>query len=256
MISERTTSIPMPRPDTCVTFDAVENPGLENALDELRFAGMRIRSYAALRDGLGAHAFEVQSRAVVGELDRDLVRDLPHRQRDFPGLGFAGLDSLRPRLDPVIERVAQEVLERADELLQHRAVELVWAPRISRLARLPRSRAVTRRMRYSRSDRLPNGTVRIENSCCWTSARQPPLRAQRRFCDIEVLEERLLHGRHVVDAFAERARELLEARVAVELERVESFLDPRPPARVATGSATRPGSRSRASARAGAARCR
>ncbi len=84
-------------------------------------------------------------------------------------------------------------------------------------------------------------------------ARQPCLREQRGIGVVEVLEQRLLHRRDVVDAFGQRARELLEPRVAVELERIEVAVL-LVPACSATGSATRPGSRSRASASAGGSR--
>ena len=55
-------------------------------------------------------------------------------------------------------------------------------------------------------------------------ARQPRLREQRGVGVVQVLEQRLLHRRDVVDAFGERARQLLEARVAVELQRIEVLL--------------------------------
>jgi hypothetical protein len=72
-------------------FGRRRESGLEDALDQLRVAGLRIRGNATLRHGLGPDAFEIEPRAVVDELDRDLVRDLAHRERDFTGLGLAAL---------------------------------------------------------------------------------------------------------------------------------------------------------------------
>ena len=70
-------------------------------------------------------------------------------------------------------------------------------------------------------DRLPNGTVRIENSCCWTSRESRPAPATPRR-PVDVLEQRLLHRRDVVDALGDAAVSF-EAREAVEFERVEAF---------------------------------
>ena len=95
-------------------------------------------------------------------------------------------------------------------------------PRISRLARLSSSFAVWRRMRYRRSDRLPNGTVRIENSCCCTSRDSRACASSAASASSRLLQQRLLDGRHVVDALGEAARQFLEARVAVELQRIEA----------------------------------
>ena len=168
-----------------------------------------------------AHAREVDAAAVVGELDHDFVADLAHRQRDLAGLGLAGRAPRVARLDAVVERVAQQVLERTDELFQHRAVELDLRAvdlEVGALVELLRGRAqdpvqalgqAAERHRADREQPLLH------------FARQPRLREQRGVGVVEVLEQRLLHGRHVVDAFGQRARELLEARVAVELERVE-----------------------------------
>ena len=51
------------------------------------------------------------------------------------------------------------------------------------------------------------------------------MREQRRIGVIEILEQGLLDRRHVVHAFDERARQLLEACESVELERVEFLID-------------------------------
>ena len=69
---------------------------LEDALDELRVGGLRVGGDPALRDRLArARCVEVEAGAVVGELDRDFVADLAHGQRDFAGLGLAGLARAR-----------------------------------------------------------------------------------------------------------------------------------------------------------------
>ena len=116
------------------------------------------------------------------------------------------------------------MLERPDELLQHRAVELGLCAadlEVGALAELARRSAqdpvqalgqAAERHRANREQLLLH------------VARKPALRTQRGVGDVEVLEERLLDGRDVVDALAQRTRELLKARIAVEFQRIESFL--------------------------------
>jgi hypothetical protein len=56
--------------------------------------------------------------------------------------------------------------------------------------------------------------------------RQARLHDQRGIGVVEVLEQRLLDGGDVVDAFRERARQFLEARVAIEFQRIEPLGGP------------------------------
>ena len=71
-----------------------------------------------------ADAVEVAPSPVFDDLDRDFVALLSHRDGDFPGLGLAALEPLVAAFDAVIEGVAQQVLERTDQLFEDRAVEL------------------------------------------------------------------------------------------------------------------------------------
>ena len=224
MISERTTSMPMPRPETCVTFDAVENPGSKMhsmSCASLGCASGAIRpcatAFARTPSRLRPAPSSASSIAISFATCRTVsvispVSDLPAFARCAAGF------------DAVVERIAQQMLERSDELLQHRAVELGLRAadfEIGALAELARRsaqdpvQALGQAAERHRADR---------EQLLLHVARKPSLRAQRGIRDVEVLEKRLLDRRHVVDAFAERARELLEARVAVEFERIESFL--------------------------------
>ena len=124
----------------------------------------------------------------------------------------------------MVERIAQQMLERTDELFQHRSIELglravdfeigALVEVACRLAQDPVQplRQAVERHRADREQSLLN------------VARQAGLRDQRRVGVVEVLQQRLLDGGNVVDAFGERTRQLLEARVPVELERIEIFL--------------------------------
>ncbi len=194
---------------------------LKQAFDELVDRRLRIGLHEAERNRTFAHALEIDAAAVVRDLDRDFIADLAHGQRDLAGLRLPRGHARGTRLDAVIERVAQQVLERADELLEDRAVELGLRAvdfQVGALVELARGLA--------QNPVQPLGQAAERNGADREQpllhvARQPRLRDQRHIGVVEVLEERLLHGRHVVDAFGERARQLLETRVAVELQRVE-----------------------------------
>src|SRR5262249_39793466 len=58
----------------------------EDAGDQRLVGRLVVGLEAALRDRLVAYALEIEAGAVVDELDRDLVADLTHGQRDLAGL--------------------------------------------------------------------------------------------------------------------------------------------------------------------------
>jgi hypothetical protein len=121
-ISLRTTSMPMPRPEICVTFDAVEKPGWNRHSTAAARCGVPRRAPDPRASAL-AHAREVDAAPSSASSISTFVADLATVRAISP------VSACRPRarvarLDAVVERVAQQVLERAHELLQHRAVEL------------------------------------------------------------------------------------------------------------------------------------
>ena len=75
-----------------------------------------------------ADAVEIQPRAIVRDLDRDFIALLADRDGDFSRFGFSALDPLLAAFDAVVERIAKQVLEGTDELLEHRAVQLDLRP--------------------------------------------------------------------------------------------------------------------------------
>ena len=96
----------------------------EDALDEPRLGRFDIRWNESERHCLGANALEIEPRAVVGNLDGDFVALLADRELNLAGFRFSLLDPRLAAFDAVIERIAQQVLERSHEFLQHRAVKL------------------------------------------------------------------------------------------------------------------------------------
>ena len=198
--------------------------GPEDALDELRVGRLGVRREEPDLQRALAHPREVDAAAVVGELDHHLVAGLAYRERDLARLRLAGRDACGAGLDAVVERVAQQVLERAREFLEDRPVELGLPAddlEVRALVELARGRAqdpVQALGQAAERDRPDREQALLH------VARQARLREQRGVRVVQVLEQRLLHGRHVVHALRERSRELLEARVAVELERVEALV--------------------------------
>ena len=142
------------------------------------------------------------------------------------------------------------------ELLQHRAVELDLRAAdlevgalVELLRRLPRGSGTAART-GCRTAPCGSRTAAAARRATAAPARAAPRRRRRGSCssDCCTVDD-------VVDALGERARQLLEARVAVELQRIEALAVLATCEQSATGSATRPGSRSRAPARAGGSRC-
>ncbi len=194
---------------------------LEQEFDELRVGGLGIGGNQAQRTGALAHAREIDAGAVVGQVDHDFVADLANRQRYFAGLELTGLDARIARLDAVVERVAQQMLERTDQLFQHRAVEFHLGAvnfEVRALVQLLGGRAqdAVQALRQAAERHGANGEEPLLHF-----ARQPRLRQQCGIGVVQVLEQRMLDGGHVVDAFGQRARQFLEASVPVEFERIE-----------------------------------
>ena len=171
-ISERTTSMPTPRPEIWVTCDAVEKPGLEDELDELaRRSAAASGAMRPLRDRLARTISQVEAAR--------RRRRARWRFRCRPGARSARSRRSRTcrrarrslaRLDAVVQRVAQQVLERPDELFQHRAVELGLAAadlEIGALVEFLRDLAAGSGTAARTGCRT--GTVRIANSCCCSS---------------------------------------------------------------------------------------
>ena len=97
------------------------------------------------------------------------------------------------------------------------------APRISRLARLSSSFAVCAQDAVQPLRQAAERHGADREQLLLHVARQARLREQRGVGVVEVLEQRLLDRGDVVDALGQRARQLLEARVAVEFQRIEAL---------------------------------
>ena len=169
-ISLRTTSMPMPRPEICVTSGGRREARQEQALDELRLGGLGVRREQPARRARSRTRVEVDA-ARRRRRARSRLRCRPGapsaRSRRFPTCPHRAA----PRATRCRDRAHCAAGARAGRpaFPARSGRARPGAPWISRFARLSSSFAVARRIRYRRSDRLPNGTVRIENSRCCTS---------------------------------------------------------------------------------------
>ena len=143
------------------------------------------------------------------------------RNGDFANFRFARRHALGPGLDTVGHRIAQHVFERRHHLVEHRAVEfhltaddVEVGPLAQFLGGLANDAEQTLGLTGERHHAHAHQFL-------LQAAIEARLRDDGRVGIIEVLEQVLLHGRHVVDRLGHEAGELLEAGKAVEFERVE-----------------------------------
>ncbi len=180
-----------------------------------------VRLQDAALDRLAVEPVQIEPRAVVAQDERDLVALLPEGDADAPALGLAGRAARRRRFDAVDQRIAQHVLERRADLLQHAAVELDLAAFDLEL-----------RLLLHLARRLPHGAVEAlvqvrewhrahAHQFLLHVAAAARLLLQRRLAVAEVFQERLLDRGDVVQALRHHPRQLLQAGVAVELQRIE-----------------------------------
>ena len=106
-----------------MTASRVENPGSSvrraiSASDGVASASSSPRSTA-----FDADVGEIEPAAVVGDLHRDHLAAARDGQRDGAGARFALRFALVGRLEAMVDRVAQDVQQRVDELVQHVGVD-------------------------------------------------------------------------------------------------------------------------------------
>ena len=107
-----TTSIPTPRPETSVTFSAVEKPGRKIKVEHLAVGQFRAMSDQAWLNGLGDDLLAVQALAIVGKLYHDVAGRVERPQRDRAGWRLARGRSLFRTVDATVNGVANHVNQR------------------------------------------------------------------------------------------------------------------------------------------------
>ena len=121
----RTTSMPTPRPETLVTFSAVEKPGRKM---NCRICCSLMPAIAASRrqaigDGLLADPLEIEAAPVVGDADEDVPAFVIGVECDGAGFRLARGQTARAILDAVVGGIAHHMGQRILDQLEHLAVE-------------------------------------------------------------------------------------------------------------------------------------
>ena len=119
------------------------------------------------------------------------------------------------------DRVAQQVFERCGHLLQYAAVDLdASAAQVERGALAEFACALPHHPVEPAGEAVEGQHAHLHQALLQL-ARHARLAAEREFGAVQVVQQALLHGGHVVHALRHHPRELLQAGVAVELERIE-----------------------------------
>ena len=217
--------MPTPRPASSVSASAVEKPGSKISSAASWSDGASPSASRPLLLALARMRVQVEAGAVVGEAQLDLVALLADLHQQLAGFRLAvrqrGARAARCRAR---SRCAAGV-RKARPCVPARCGRSPRAPpRMSRLTRLSVSLAVWRATRNRRSDRLAKGTMRTRiRSRCSSRVRRDC--AARSSLALSTVRARLSwNERDVVHALGHHARQFLQAREAVEFERVEFAL--------------------------------
>ena len=125
-ILARTTSMPMPRPETLVIFWAVEKPGSKMkrwicASDIFSICASLARPRAI---AVALIRSVLKPGAVVGNLDHDVAAFMAGAETDGAFFRLAGRPPRRRHLEAVVGGIAHHVNQRILDQLEHLAVEL------------------------------------------------------------------------------------------------------------------------------------
>ena len=197
--------------------------GQKDQLRQLVVAGRLIAIQQTALDSAFANARQVQPAAVVAELDADFVARLRDLDGDGAHRALARTEPHLGALDAVHDAVAQQVLKRADHALKHAAVDFDGA-----------AHEVQAHLLAGVLGRLAHHAVKAIGKALEVDharaqqvilqlAREARLRGELIFCRLQRALQSALHGGDVVDRLGHHAREFLQPREAVHLERIEGL---------------------------------
>ena len=170
---------------------------------------------------LGPDGLDVDAGAVVLDDDEHVRALALQAHRDPARLRLAAREPLRGRLDAVHDGVAQHVLEGRQHALEDLAVEFARAALDDELDLLAcLLRGLAHQARQPLGMPLERHHARAHQAALQVGDHAPLLLQQVLGLAIEVAEQ-ALDARDVAHRLGEGARELLDGRVAVELERIE-----------------------------------
>ena len=174
--------------------------------------------------GPGAQPHPVDALPVVRELQHDFIRFLAKCDGDAPGLGLALRSARAGILDTVHEGVAQHVLQRRGDSLEHATVELDLPALDAELRLLAE---IARRLAHHAMQPLRQAGKRHRaqaHQVLLQLATDARLLQQRRVRLAKAREQRLLDRCGIAQSLGHHARELLQPGVAIEFQRVELAL--------------------------------
>ena len=206
-------------------MSAVEKPGVKIRLASSASLGLRVGGRSGpCATPLLADARQVQPGAVVAELDADLVAFLGAATRRSAGRRPCRRPCARsgrsmPCATQLRSRCSNGPVMRSST---PRSIS-IEPPTMSSRTCLPVSLAAWRTTRYRRSDSPSNSTMRVRSRSSCSSRVSRAWAASSSSVDLQRALQAALHGGHVVDRLGHHAGEFLEAREAVELQRVEGL---------------------------------
>src|SRR5690606_14825449 len=193
----------------------------EDELQRLLVAQDTARRQQSARLGTFANRLDVDPAAVVLEHDHHLRAFAMQTDFDRARLGLAAGDALFRTLDAMHDRVAQHVLERRQHALEHLPIELAGSAHDHEL------RALVRLARDLADETRETLDVALERHHARAHESVLQLRHDARLLQEQVLRlarqilEQALDAGDVAHRFGERPRQLLNRRIAIELERIE-----------------------------------
>ncbi|OIQ82611.1 hypothetical protein GALL_355940 [mine drainage metagenome] len=204
-----------------VGFAHAGKAGAEDQLVQLRGVGLRVGREQAEAARTRGDRRVVEPGAVVSHRDAHFAAFLAHAQAHRSGRRLARGGALRRRFQPVRDRVAQQVVEGAGHSIQHAAVDLDGAADDVERDRLARVLAgLAHRAVQALGDAVELDHARAQQIALQVAG-QARLARQVVVGGLQGSRQRVLHQRQVVDRLGHHPRQFLEAREAIELERVE-----------------------------------
>ena len=164
----------------------------------------------------------IETGTVIGKEQDDFISFLGQRQGNIADFRLASRHAFITPLQSVGNGVTQHVLERCRHLIKHAAVQFDLPPLDFQVGALVE---FLRRLTNDAIQAIRQAAKRHHaygHELLLDLSIQPCLRNDGRVGVVEVLEQVLLHGRHVVDRFGHHPCEFLEAREPVKLQGIEA----------------------------------
>ena len=216
--------MPTPRPASSVTVSAVEKPGVKIRLAS---SASLVSAPAVDQAHRDAPLARMRARSRPAPSSRNSTADLvafvrAARRRSCRSASLPAASRTLGQLDAVRHAVAQQVLEGAGHAVEHAAVDFDRAaddvqPHLLAGFLGGLAHDAVEAVRHA----LELDHARAQQVVLQV-ARQARLGDQLVFGRLQRALQGALHGGHVVDRLGHHARQFLEAREAVELERVEA----------------------------------